>query len=131
MNNLHPYNSVPRVFLGADHVLTSQSHCDSAVIKGSHHGDILLPRLGCLLAGCHLVSCQAHRRFSFSTICCCLLKLFSKPESQLNALDGGFRDHRPVAAILSDGHDGGGGHGGLPQDEADVELLQELLISLI
>ena len=37
--NSTQYNSVPGVFLGADNVLTGQSHCDSAVIKGSHLGN--------------------------------------------------------------------------------------------
>merc|ERR1719305_405359 len=113
MNRLGPYNSVPRVFLGANDVLTGQSHRDSGVIKGSHHCDVLLSGLGRLLACRHLVPRQAHRCFTFPTIGCCLLELLAKPEPQLDALDWGR------------------GHGGLPQDEAHVELLQELLVFLI
>merc|ERR1711971_699920 len=131
MNSLRPYNSVPRVLLGADNILTGQRHCDSAVVKGSHHSDILLARLGCLLACCHLVPSQAHCGLAFPTISCRLLKLFSKPEPQLNALNGGLRDHCPVAALLSDGHDGSGGHSSLPQDKTHIQFLQEILVTLI
>merc|ERR1719234_1268678 len=126
-----PYNLVPGVFLGADNVLTGQRHSDSAIVKGSHHGDILLARLSSLLACCHLVPSQAHRGLAFPTISCCLLKLFSKPESQLNAFYGGLRDHCPATTLLSNGHDGSGGHSSLPQDEPHVQLLQEILIPLI
>ena len=35
-NRLRPYNLVPGVFLGADHVFACQRHSDSTVVKGSH-----------------------------------------------------------------------------------------------
>ena len=53
------------------------------------------------------------------------------PELQLDALHSGLRDHRPVAPGLGNGHHGGGGHGGLPQHEAHIELLEEILVSLL
>merc|ERR1719213_670810 len=62
---------------------------------------------------------------------CCLIKLLAQPELQLYALHSGLRDHRPVASGLADGHHGGGGHGGLPQHETHIELLEEILVSLL
>ena len=53
------------------------------------------------------------------------------PELQLDALHGGLGDHGPVPTSLRDGHDRGGGQGGLPQHEAHVEDLEEVLIALL
>ena len=58
------------------------------------------------------------------------LDLICSPELKLDTLDSGLGDHRPVAALLGDGHHWGGGEGGLPQDEAHPESLQELLVLL-
>ena len=52
-------------------------------------------------------------------------------ELQLDALHGCLGYHGPVTTSLSDGHHRGGGHRGFPQHEADVEFLEEVLISLL
>ena len=53
------------------------------------------------------------------------------PELELDALHGGLCDHGPVPTSLGDGHDRGRGQGGLPQHEAHVEDLEEVLIALL
>ena len=127
---------------------TAKSHWRSS----THHHHILLSSLGGVLGGGHLVPLQGDDCLAVPPVRCVLLKLFAKskvsdffypisfcifhfhlfrwPEFQLDALDCGLGDHRPVAAVLGDGHHWGGSQGCLPQDESHPESLQELLVLL-
>ena len=58
------------------------------------------------------------------------LNLIYSPELKLDTLDSGLGDHRPVAALLGDGHHRRGGEGRFPQDESHPQRLEEVLILL-
>ena len=53
------------------------------------------------------------------------------PELQLYAPHSGLGYHGPVTTGLGDGHHRGARHGGLPQHEAHIELLEEVFVSLL
>ena len=56
--------------------------------------------------------------------------LIYSPELKLDTLDSGLGDHRPVAALLGDGHHRRGGESSLPQDESHPQRLEEVLVLL-
>ncbi len=51
-------------------------------------------------------------------------------ELEDDALHGGRGGHLPLAAGLGDLHGGGGGRGGLPHDQTEAELDEELVVLL-
>ena len=119
----------------------------------SYRDNILLSCLDSLLGGDQLVvslldNCGLH----CSTISGGLIKLLTQsknekkkniithskilfcqslPELQLNTLHGSLSGHGPLSPTLSDCHDGGAGHSGLPQHEPHIKFLQHILIVLL
>ena len=64
-------------------------------------------------------------------VCGLLIKLHAQSELELDALHGGLGGHGPVAPVLGDRHHRSARHGGLPQHEANVERLQQVLVVLL
>ena len=58
------------------------------------------------------------------------LNLIYSPELKLDTLDSGLGDHRPVAALLGDGHHRRGGESRFPKDESHPQRLEEVLVLL-
>merc|ERR1719180_439909 len=114
--------------LAADSI-NSDSH-QNTVIRELSHREGVLAAAGGPLVGDELVALLGHGGLALPAVCRFLIKLLSEPELEVDALHGGLGDHVPLARGLGDGHGGGGGQSGLPQHEANIEGLEDLLVVL-